>query len=178
MSTFLQHCKERKPRYPQPGEAFLGTVGLPCQGISEANFDRRPTDSRNLLFKDFFEIVRYLQFPYVLVEEVPGFLHEKQVDLDAVKSQMSDMSKDFSLSDCNFCDQCATAFAVAYEHELKEKRKHDGEDHQQSSNDSSCSQPTLTQQLYVSRTTCQECVSYLIYSTRFNVYSAKTDRNE
>ena len=70
MESFLLKCKTGVAGYPWPGEPFLATAGLPCQGVSEANLDRLPNDPRNLLFRIFFELVQHLQVPYVLVEEV------------------------------------------------------------------------------------------------------------
>lgn len=47
--------------------------GLPCQGFSSAGW-RNPEDSRNQLFKDFFEIVRDVRPEFFVMENVTGIL--------------------------------------------------------------------------------------------------------
>jgi DNA (cytosine-5)-methyltransferase 1 len=47
--------------------------GPPCQGFSSAGW-RNPTDTRNQLFKDFFEIVRDVRPEFFVMENVTGIL--------------------------------------------------------------------------------------------------------
>lgn len=47
--------------------------GLPCQGFSYAGW-RNPGDTRNRLFKDFYEIVRDVRPEFFVIENVTGIL--------------------------------------------------------------------------------------------------------
>lgn len=49
--------------------------GFPCQGFSQANLKRSPTDSRNLLYLQFLRVVRDIQPAYFLAENVRGILN-------------------------------------------------------------------------------------------------------
>ena len=48
--------------------------GFPCQGFSMANLLRKPEDSRNILYKYFFQLVKSKQPKYFLAENVRGIL--------------------------------------------------------------------------------------------------------
>jgi len=47
--------------------------GPPCQGFSVAGF-RNPADARNQLFQEFVRVVREVQPPYFVMENVPGIV--------------------------------------------------------------------------------------------------------
>ncbi|MCO4815328.1 MAG: DNA cytosine methyltransferase [Flavobacteriales bacterium] len=48
--------------------------GFPCQGFSLANLNRRPEDSRNHLYKYFYQLIKQKQPKYFLAENVRGIL--------------------------------------------------------------------------------------------------------
>ena len=48
--------------------------GFPCQGFSMANLLRKPEDSRNVLYKYFYKLVKQKQPKYFLAENVRGIL--------------------------------------------------------------------------------------------------------
>jgi DNA (cytosine-5)-methyltransferase 1 len=48
--------------------------GFPCQGFSLANMLRNVEDERNLLYKQFFRIIKFKQPKYFLAENVRGIL--------------------------------------------------------------------------------------------------------
>lgn len=48
--------------------------GFPCQGFSLANLNRKPEDSRNILYKYFYLLVKENQPDYFLAENVRGLL--------------------------------------------------------------------------------------------------------
>lgn len=48
--------------------------GFPCQGFSMANLLRKPEDSRNILYKYFYQLVQNKQPKYFLAENVRGIL--------------------------------------------------------------------------------------------------------
>ncbi|MEW5932633.1 MAG: DNA cytosine methyltransferase [Bacillota bacterium] len=64
----LELCGGRKPD--------LVCGGPPCQGFSVAG-DRDPNDPRNALYREFVRVVRDLEPPVVLMENVPGLLSMK-----------------------------------------------------------------------------------------------------
>ncbi len=47
--------------------------GPPCQGFSTAGW-RKSNDKRNLLWKNYFEVVKEIKPKYFLIENVPGFI--------------------------------------------------------------------------------------------------------
>ena len=47
--------------------------GPPCQGFSTAGW-RKSNDKRNLLWKNYFEVVNKLKPKFFLIENVPGFI--------------------------------------------------------------------------------------------------------
>ena len=53
-------------------EVIVG--GFPCQGFSMANLLRKPEDSRNVLYKYFYQLVKMKQPKYFLAENVRGIL--------------------------------------------------------------------------------------------------------
>jgi len=53
-------------------EVIVG--GFPCQGFSLANLNRKPEDSRNILYKYFFLLVKQNKPNYFLAENVRGLL--------------------------------------------------------------------------------------------------------
>lgn len=58
-------------RFSQPS-VVVG--GPPCQGFSEANRQRLIDDPRNHLYKNFVEVVRKMQPPFFVMENVKGML--------------------------------------------------------------------------------------------------------
>jgi len=64
--------------------------GPPCQGFSTAGW-RKSNDKRNLLWKNYFEVVKKLKPKFFLIENVPGFI---SASLDGQKI-VSNMSKEF-----------------------------------------------------------------------------------
>jgi len=53
-------------------EVIVG--GFPCQGFSLANLNRKPEDSRNILYKYFYLLIKQNQPNYFLAENVRGIL--------------------------------------------------------------------------------------------------------
>ena len=55
-------------------EADVLVGGFPCQGFSMANLLRKPEDSRNVLYRHFYNLVNVKQPKYFLAENVRGIL--------------------------------------------------------------------------------------------------------
>jgi site-specific DNA-cytosine methylase len=115
MEEFLRNCRDSKRGYPQRGDVFLATMGLPCQGLSKANIGRSKhremTDPRNVLFRVGLELVEQLRPPYLLVEEVPGFLRDEQIDTLEIFKKMQEA---FGDDGCGCCSKCSNAMAMAF----------------------------------------------------------------
>ncbi len=66
--------------------------GFPCQGFSVANLKRNIFDERNLLYKYFYEIVKFKQPKYFIAENVKGILSldkgniVKQIEKDFIEA--------------------------------------------------------------------------------------------
>jgi DNA (cytosine-5)-methyltransferase 1 len=65
--------------------------GFPCQGFSLANLKRVPEDSRNVLYKHFYRIIKEKQPKYFLAENVRGLLSLGKGEI--VKQILEDFSK-------------------------------------------------------------------------------------
>lgn len=65
--------------------------GFPCQGFSLANRRREPEDSRNVLYKYFYKIIRAKQPKYFLAENVRGLLSLGNGEI--IKQIVSDFEK-------------------------------------------------------------------------------------
>ncbi len=72
--SFLQRALDGEQGMPRPGEVDLVMGGPPCQGFSEFNRHRKPTDPRNSLMEVFLKFVDFVQPRFVLIENVPGLL--------------------------------------------------------------------------------------------------------
>ena len=61
-------------KFSEVPDADVIVGGFPCQGFSMANLLRKPEDSRNVLYKYFFQLVKSKQPKYFLAENVRGIL--------------------------------------------------------------------------------------------------------
>ena len=68
-----EEVKEKIKSVANYKKVGLVVGGPPCQGFSSAGW-RNPEDSRNQLFKDFFEIVRDVRPEFFVMENVTGIL--------------------------------------------------------------------------------------------------------
>jgi site-specific DNA-cytosine methylase len=151
LEEFLNGCVGHQEGYPRPRQAFLICAGLPCQGFSLANVSKANLDERNMLFRTFVKIVDFLKPAYVLVEEVPNFLVDKQIDAQAARLELEGCgircSTDLKKHNGEVCAECLRAVLMSRGGPASDRATGEDEGLSQSAQ---ASQPTLTQPIPIS----------------------------
>ncbi len=85
------------------GDVVIG--GFPCQGFSQANLKRSPSDDRNILYEELVRIIREKKPKYFLAENVRGILSlENGIIIDRIVTEFENIGFRVSVRLFNMAD--------------------------------------------------------------------------